>query len=87
VEFGELCRVTREQRARIAVLRDADRADDDGATLMVEQALYDARILDLARMLEIAIPQHVRRDGGLDADHRAIIEDHLAAEGLDLRPR
>jgi hypothetical protein len=86
MEFERLCRVLREQRRRIGDLRDSELGDDDGATLMVEQALYDSRLVDLARMLDVPLPQRIRDDGGLDADHRSIIEDHLAEQGVDLRP-
>jgi hypothetical protein len=86
VQFEQLCRVARDQRVRIANLRDSDLDDDDIATLRVEQELYDARLIDLARMLDVPVPQRARRDGQLDADDRFIIEDHLAARGVDLRP-
>lgn len=86
MEFERLCRVLREQRRRIVDLRDSELGDDDAATLMVEQSLYDARLIDLACMLDVPLPERVRDDGGLDADHRSVIEDHLAEQGVDLRP-
>ena len=86
MELERLCRLAREQRARISDLRDADLDDDGAATLMVEQTLYDSRLIDLARMLEVPVPQRARPDGVLDADHRSILEDHLAERGVDLRP-
>jgi hypothetical protein len=86
VEFEQLCRVAREQRVRITDLRDADLDDDDVGALRVEQELYDSRLLELARMLGVPLPQRAQRDGRLDADDRSIIEDHLAAQGADLRP-
>ena len=86
MEFEALCRVTREQRARIADLRDADLNEDDVAALRVEQALYDTRLVELARMLDVDLPLRRRPDGLLDADHRSIVEDHLAERGADLRP-
>ena len=87
MDFEQLCRVAREQRARISDLRDVDLDDDGVASLRVEQELYDGRLLDLARMLDIPLPQRERSSGSLDADDRAIIEDHLAEAGADLRPR
>jgi hypothetical protein len=87
MEFEQLCRIAREQRARIADLRDAAADDDDDlAGIRVEQALYDARLRDLARMLDIPLPERAPANGALDADHRSMIEDHLAEQGADLRP-
>jgi hypothetical protein len=86
VEFEQLCRVAREQRVRIRDLRDADLDDDDVGALRVEQELYDSRLMELARMLGVPLPQRAQRDGQLDADDRSILEDHLAAQGADLRP-
>ena len=86
MEFEQLCRVAREQRARVADLRDSDLDEDGIAALRVEQALYDSRLLELARMLDAPLPERSRPDGVLDADHRSIIEDHLAEQGADLRP-
>jgi hypothetical protein len=87
VDFEHLCRVTREQRVRIANLRAADHGDDDDAAMLtVEQSLYDSRLVDLARMLDVVLPLRASGGGGLDADHRSMLEDHLAERGADLRP-
>ena len=86
MQFEQLCRILRDQRGRLADLRDRDLDDDDLATLMVEQALYDTRLLDLARMLGVAVPEQLLPGGGLYSDHRSRLEDHVAEQGVDLRP-
>lgn len=86
MQFEQLCRILRDQRGRIADLRDAEPGDDDDATLMIEQALYDTRLLELARMLDVAVPEQLLPGGGLYTEHRSRLEDHLAEQGVDLRP-
>lgn len=86
MQFEQLCRILRDQRGRIADLRDRELGEEDGASLMVEQALYDTRLLELARMLDVAVPEQLLPGGGLYTDHRARLEDHLAQQGVDLRP-
>lgn len=86
MQFEQLCRIVREQRGRIADLRDRELDEDGGASLMVEQALYDTRLLELARMLGVDVPEQLLPGGGLYTDHRSRLEDHLAQQGVDLRP-
>jgi hypothetical protein len=86
VTFEDLLRLVRDQRARIGGLRATDvKSDDDIGELMAEQALYDARLVDLARMLDVPVPRAMPREGGLYADHRVLIEDRLAEAGADVR--
>lgn len=59
--------------------------DDDIADRMVDQALYDARLVQLAHMLDVPVPLGGPSDGGLFADHRHLLEDHLAEAGADVR--
>ena len=85
MQFEQLCRLLRQQRARIGDLCDADLDDDARAMLEIEQALYDSRLLEVAAMLDVAIPEQLLPGGGLYTEHRARLEDHLAAQGVDLR--
>lgn len=86
--FEHLLRLVRDQRERIADLHAAaGRSEDDIAAGMVEQALYDSRLVELARMLDVPLPGSMPHDGGLYADHRAMIEDRLAEAGADVRGR
>ncbi|HVM09861.1 MAG TPA: hypothetical protein VM345_15445 [Acidimicrobiales bacterium] len=86
MKFEDLLRQLRDQRTRIGELREvAAKSDDDIGTLMAEQALYDSRLVDLARMLDVPVPHAMPREGGLYADHRVLIEDRLAEAGADVR--
>ena len=86
MQFEQLCRLLREQRGRLADRRDEELDDDDAMTLLIEQALYDTRLVELARMLGVAVPEQLLPGGGLYTDHRSTLEDHLAEQGVDLRP-
>jgi hypothetical protein len=84
--FERLLGLVRDQRRRIADLQELPaKTDDDIAAVMVEQTLYDSRLIELARMLDVPPPRTRPDDGGLYADHRAMIEDRLAEAGADVR--
>lgn len=88
MRFERLLRLTRDQRVRIDELEAAgDKSEDDLSVLIVEQALYDSRLVELARMLDVPLPHAMPADDGLFADHRGQIEDRLAEAGADVRAR
>ena len=84
--FEQLLGLVRDQRRRIADLQASSaKSDDDVTAAMAEQALYDSRLIELARMLDVPTPSAMPSDGGLFEDHRAMLEDRLAEAGADVR--
>lgn len=87
MRFEELIEDLRRRRLRLLQTGPVAMTDDDIADLMVDQALYDARLVQLAHMLDVPVPLGEPADGGLFADHRHLLEDHLAEAGADVRAR
>lgn len=85
MRFEELVDDLRCRRARLLANGMVPMTDDDVSDRMVDQALYDARLVQLAHMLDVPVPQGGPVDGGLFADHRYLLEDHLAEAGADVR--
>jgi hypothetical protein len=85
MRFEELIDDLRCRRARLLSNGTVPMTDDDVSDRMVDQALYDARLVQLAHMLDVPVPQGGPADGGLFADHRYLLEDHLAEAGADVR--
>lgn len=75
----------RVKRAAIRRMKSIPDREADTMALLTLQAIYDRRLVLLARMLNVPTPLDLPSDGGLYADHRLMLEDRVAQAGADLR--